>query len=122
MAELLLRDGDYVPDGQGGLRRAEGADGLLQRVLFQLSARRGSFPFLPELGSRLYQLGREKPSAREKPGARAALARQYAAEALAEESELEITGVEVEELEGDRLRVHVRLDWNGEALSTSVTV
>ena len=44
------------------------------------------------------------------------------AEALAEESELEITGVEVEELEGDRLRVHVRLDWNGEALSTSVTV
>ena len=45
-----------------------------------------------------------------------------AAEALAEESELEITGVEVEELEGDRLRVHVRLDWNGEALSTSVTV
>ena len=32
------------------------------------------------------------------------------------------SGVEVEELEGDRLRVHVRLDWNGEALSTSVTV
>ena len=61
-------------------------------------------------------------AAQEKPGARAALARQYAAEALAEESELEITGVEVEELEGDRLRVHVRLDWNGEALSTSVTV
>ena len=56
MAELLLRDGDYVPDGQGGLRRAEGTDGLLQRVLFQLSARRGSFPFLPELGSRLYAL------------------------------------------------------------------
>ena len=116
MAELLLRDGDYVPDGQGGLRRAEGTDGLLQRVLFQLSARRGSFPFLPELGSRLYRLTQEKP------GARAALAREYAAEALAEESELEVTGVEVEELEGDRLRVHVRLDWNGEALSTSVTV
>ena len=79
MAELLLRDGDYVPDGQGGLRRAEGTDGLLQRVLFQLSARRGSFPFLPELGSRLYRLTQEKP------GARAALARQYAAEALAEQ-------------------------------------
>ena len=116
MAELLLRDGDYVPDGQGGLRRADGTDGLVQRVLFQLSARRGSCPFRPELGSRLYRLTQETP------GARAALARQYAAEALAEESELEITGVEVEELEGDRLRVHVRLDWNGEALSTSVTV
>ena len=47
MAELLLRDGDYVPDGQGGLRRAEGTDGLLQPVLFQLSARPGSSPFLP---------------------------------------------------------------------------
>ncbi len=30
--------------------------------------------------------------------------------------------VSILELEGDRLRVHVRLDWNGEALSTSVTV
>ena len=36
--------------------------------------------------------------------------------------ELDLQINEVEELEGDRLRVHVRLDWNGEALSTSVTV
>ena len=38
----------------------------------------GSFPILPELGSRLYLLGREKPADR------TAAARQYAQEALAE--------------------------------------
>ena len=58
--ELMLRDGDYVPDGAGGLRTVEGADALLQQVLFRLQARRGGLPFLPELGSRLYLLTREK--------------------------------------------------------------
>ena len=61
---LLLKDGDYVVDERGGLRTVEGAQDLLQRVLFRLQARRGSFPFLPELGSRLYLLPREKPGGR----------------------------------------------------------
>lgn len=87
--ELMVRGGDYLPDGRGGFRRAEGDDGLLQRVLWKLSVRRGSFPFLPELGSRLYLLGREKPSLRQ------ALARQYAAEALADEEGLSVTGAEL---------------------------
>ena len=51
--ELELRNGDYVSDGAGGLRRLEGDQALLQRVLFRLTARRGQFPFLEELGSRL---------------------------------------------------------------------
>lgn len=46
---LCLRNGDYVPDGRGGLRQAEGQEALLERVLFRLTARRGTFPFLPEL-------------------------------------------------------------------------
>ena len=50
---LSLRNGDYVPDGTGGLRRTEGREALLEQVLFRLTARRGTFPFLPELGSRL---------------------------------------------------------------------
>ena len=54
---LSLRNGDYVPDGTGGLRRTEGREALLEQVLFRLTARRGTFPFLPELGSRLWQLG-----------------------------------------------------------------
>ena len=106
--ELMLRDGDYVPDGKGGFLRAEGAGGLLQRVLWKLTVRRGSFPFLPELGSRLYLLTREKPGARE------TLARQYVAEALAGE-ELEVADVT---LEGERLRVE--LTWRGETLSAEV--
>ena len=87
--ELMVRGGDYLPDGRGGFRRAEGDDELLQRVLWKLSVRRGSFPFLPELGSRLYLMGREKPSLRQ------ALARQYAAEALEDEEGLSVTGAEL---------------------------
>ena len=76
--ELKLRNKDYVPDGQGGFVRCLGWEGVLAEALFRLSCRRGSFPFLPELGSRLYLLGREKPADR------TAAARQYAQEALAE--------------------------------------
>ena len=74
--ELKIRNGDYIADGIGGERRADGAEALLERALFRLSVRRGSFPFLPELGSELYRLGHEKPSAR------AAAAKLYTAAAL----------------------------------------
>ena len=53
--ELKLINGDYVPDGMGGVVRCAGADALLERVLFRLTARRGQFPLLPDLGSRLYR-------------------------------------------------------------------
>ena len=75
--ELELRNGDYVSDGAGGLRRLEGDQALLQRVLFRLKAHRGSFPFWDGLGSRLWQLG--CLPARE----RQAAAKQYVTEALA---------------------------------------
>ena len=54
---LKIQNGDYVTDGCGGLERVEGTQALLQRVLFRLKARRGQFPFLETLGSRLWQLG-----------------------------------------------------------------
>ena len=78
--ELQIQNGDYVPDGLGGFRRLTGGEALLQRVLFRLVPRRGAFPFMPELGSRLYLVLREKPAARQ------ALAEQYVAEALAGET------------------------------------
>ncbi len=108
-------NGDYVPNGTGGLSRLEGAEELLGRVLFRLTARRGALPFLPELGSRLYLLAREKPSARQ------ALAAQYAAEALREERDLKVTGAELTE-QGEGNRLTVRLEWRGEPLSVTVTV
>ena len=100
----------------GGLRTVTGAEEVLQRVLFQLQARRGSFPFLPELGSRLYLLPREKPGAWE------ALARQYAVEALRGEAELEVAGVTAAKTGAGALEVQVRLSWNGEPLAVSLTV
>lgn len=78
MSEPILRDGDYVPSG-GDIRRAGGNEAVLERVGFRLRARRGRFPFLPQLGSRLYQLGSASP------GQRRAAAEQYVAEALTDE-------------------------------------
>ena len=99
--ELQIQNGDYVPDGLGGFRRLTGGEALLPR---------GSFPFWPELGSRLYLVLREKPAARQ------ALAEQYVAEALAGESGLRVTEVSLAQ-EGDRGLLTVRLDWQGEALA-----
>lgn len=111
---LILREGDYVPDGQGGFCRAEGAQEILERILWKLSVRRGSFPFLPELGSQLHLLGRAVPGERE------VLARQYVAQALADE-EVTVTGVEMIP-EGEQARVIVRLEWRGQELTAAVKV
>ena len=114
MERKLIR-GDYVPDGRGGLIGLDGGQEVLARVLYRLTARRGSFPFLPELGSRLYQLGREKPS--ERP----ALAAQYVAEALREETDLAVRSVELRQ-DGAAGRLTVYLDWQGEMLTARVTL
>ena len=113
---LSLRNGDYVPDGTGGLRRTEGREALLEQVLFRLTARRGTFPFLPELGSRLWQLG-QLPAAR-----RQSAAEQYVAEALAEEPGLTVAGVALEELPEGRAAVTAELLWEGETLSATVEI
>ncbi len=112
--EAKLVNGDYVPDGAGGFVRLEGAEELLARALFKLSCRRGSFPFLPELGSRLYLLGREKPSAW------TAVARQYAVEALTG-MEVTVTDVDVTAA-GDALVVAVYLTAGETAATVEVMV
>lgn len=113
--ERKLMDGDYVPDGSGGLTTLSGGEEVLARVLFRLTARRGALPFLPRLGSRLGQLGRERPSARQ------ALAAQYVAEALQGERELKVRSVELTP-EGDGAQVAVFLDWRGETLAVQLKV
>lgn len=111
--ERALINGEYVPDGAGGLSVLTGAEALLARVLFRLTARRGGLPFLPGLGSRLHEILREKPSARQ------ALAAQYVAEALEEETDLKLAGVEWLDTETGG-QVTVRLDWQGETLTARV--
>lgn len=113
---LSLRNGDYVPDGRGGLRRAEGREALLERVLFRLTARRGMFPFLPELGSRLWQLG-QLPAVQ-----RRSAAEQYVAEALAAEPDIEVDRVTIEESGGGRAAVTAELTWRGEALRVTAEI
>lgn len=81
-----------------------------------LTARRGQFPFLPELGSRLYQLGREKPSARE------ALALQYVTEALVQEPDLAVMGAELTETAPGQAALRADLNWRGTPLSVAVEV
>ena len=113
--ELKLRDGDYVPDGIGGLCRVDGNGALLQRTLFKLTARRGMFPFLEKLGSRLWQLG-EVP-----PGRRQSAAAQYVAEALEDEA-LTVASVELEPQAGGAMALAVRFVWRGEPLSVTVGI
>lgn len=113
--ELQLKDRDYVPNGAGGVVGLTGAEEVLARTLFRLAVRRGSFPFLLELGSRLYLLRGAKPAQWE------SLARQYAAEALAGETELTVTGVRVR-AEGERLWVETSLTWNGQSLAAALDV
>ena len=87
--EMKLIKGDYVPDMWGGFERVSGEWELLQRVLFKLQCRRGGFAPMPELGSRLYRLCREKKKDM------SAAARQYVIEALSGEDGVEVNGVTV---------------------------
>lgn len=110
---ILLKGRDYVPNGEGSVVCAQGGDAVLCDVLFRLSVRRGSFPLQPELGSRMYRLRHERPSAR------TALARQYAVEALRELEEVAVTDADVS-VSGDRLLIRVELLWQGQALAVEL--
>ena len=111
-----MKNGDYLPDGIGGEQRVDGTEALLARALFRLRVRRGSFPFLPALGSELYRLGNEKPSAR------ASAAKQYAADALAEETALTVEDVELTERGDGILALRVLLTADGESAALEMTV
>lgn len=110
---LLLKDRDYAADGNGGVAVVRDGEALVNEALFRLTARRGSFPFLPELGSRIYQLRREKPSAWD------ALARQFAVEALSGLDGVTVAGAAVRR-ERDVLAVSVELLWQEARLPVTV--
>ena len=110
--ELMIRNGDYVADGRG-LRRVSGREALLQRILFRLTARRGTFPFCESLGSRLWQLGRLPAAARQ------TAAKQYVTEALAEERDLQVESVTLTEADG-RAVLLAELSREGERIPVSV--
>ncbi|MCI2057964.1 MAG: hypothetical protein LKJ80_02025 [Oscillibacter sp.] len=114
---LKIRNGDYVPDGTGGLARCESAsEELLQQALLRLSAHRGALPFWEDFGSRLWQLGRL--SAAERPAA----AKQYAAESLADLEELSVTGVTLGEPRDGALPLTVELACGDEKYAVELAV
>lgn len=110
---LLLKNRDYARDENGGVTAVSGGEALLNEALFRLTARRGSFPFLPQLGSRMGELRREKPSGWD------ALARQFAVEALDGLEDVTVTEASVRQ-NRDALLVTADLLWQGEALSVTV--
>ena len=111
---LILRNGDYVPDNKGGFQRSEDAREVLERILWKLSIRRGSFPFLPDLGSRLHLLPQAPARERE------ALAKQYVTEAISDEP------VALEDLtltrEGDKCSLHLTFTGQSGPLTATVEV
>lgn len=112
MTELQMINGDFLPNGAGDFCRLEGSQALIQRILFKLTARRGALPFLPQLGSRLHTLVKEKKSARQ------SLCAQYVRQALEDE---DVTVTEVTYIEqGALAQVRVNLEWQGEPLEISV--
>ena len=113
--ELELKNGDYLPDGAGRLRRVGGREALLQRALFRLTARRGSFPFWESLGSRLWELGRVPAHKRQ------SAARQYVTEALAEEP-VTVENVTLDQGPSGAAAVTAALRYEGEDLPVTVVV
>ena len=97
-------------------RPQSGETELVQRVLFKLTARREGFPFIPELGSELYRLGRASAHGRN------SAAEQYVRQALGDETELEITGVSLEDADDGLYKLSVRLQYNGQNIDLSLTV
>ena len=114
--ELTIKNGDYVPDGKGGVARRTGSAALLERVIYKLTARREGFPFIPELGSSLYRLGRIAP--RERSGA----AEEAVREALRDETELEVTKVELSEADGGLYTLRVSLVHQKQLYEVALTV
>ena len=114
--ELKLQNGDYVPNGAGGVERVTGREELLQRVLFRLVARRDAFPFQPTLGSRLWQLGRISVAVRQ------SAAEQYVAEALEEETGLRVDAVTLEEKNDGVTELTAEMTYEGQVLSVTLQI
>lgn len=112
--EMKITDGRYVPAEQYGLSTVDGAQELAQRIIMKLTAKRGQFAPLPDYGSRLYLLQTVKPSMRE------TLVRQYVAEALSDESGVELEALELS-YEGDRADLSLTFVYNGETILTVKT-
>ena len=84
-------------------------------MTFILRCRRGKFPLIPDLGSRLYLLPFEKRQNVE------SAALQYITEALEKENEVAVRAVSAA-YEGDKIILRVTLSYRGTNAQISLTV
>ena len=110
---IKLLHGDYVTQGNMAVCQ-QGSDAAFENALFRLQCRRGSFPFLPELGSTLWRLGLERP------GDRLACARQACAQAL-QGSGVRAQSIRVCE-QGGALSVEAELVLGDHSIAVEVTI
>ena len=113
---MKLTDGDYIHDGCGGFETVTGLQEILKRLLFKLTARRGGFSPMPELGSRLYLLDREKPSAR------LSAARQYIMQAISDEENLILDRAELEEHSDGEIDITAWFEYSGQKFEINLEV
>lgn len=111
--ELKLINGDYIPSAAGGFETVSGYDEKLARILYKLSCRKGGFAPLPNLGSELYRLLREKRESRN------TLARKYILEALEDEENIVLWGVDVSETRNGLL-VSAEFEYSGDRKTLAV--
>lgn len=111
--ELKIVDGDYVFTKAGGFARGYEAEAVLCRVLYRLTARRGRFSLMPDMGSDLWKLPQIAESKRDE-AALAAVAIALASEPVT------VKTVTVTRLD-DRLKVHAELDYKGDVIMAEVT-
>ena len=113
---MKLVNGDYVKNVWGGFETVSGVEEILDRVLFKLNCRRGGFAPMPELGSRLYLLGREKIENLN------SAARQYILEALTGETEIAVSDVTAVKNFDGSISVKAEFNYLGENTAVTVTV
>ncbi len=112
--EPELINGDYTLSGGGGFGRRYGSQALLGRILFRLTARRGCFELMPDMGSQLWLLP-SKPRSMWERCAWAAVAEALSGEPVT------LTSITVEE-KGGRLTVAAELKYEDEVITAEVTV
>lgn len=115
--EIVLEGGRYTAAKTGGLETVTGTKELAQRISMKLTARRGGFALWPSYGSRLHTL-----AGGVKPSERLTAARQFITEALADETDMEISGLEVTEGGDGTLNIRLELAVTDGKLSIDLTI
>ena len=112
--ELKLCEGSYAVRS-GTLDTVTGDEELAQRIMMKLSAHRGKFWPKPDYGSRLYTLcSGERPSNRENA------VRQYVAEALSDEHDVELKELSIKNTASDAISIDLVFAYPGGSFSVNV--